>query len=86
MRPVRAPDTSPEATRAQIAVYRRMGAERRAAIALQMSEDARQISAAGIHSRHPEYGADEIRHALNRLILGDELFKAAWPAAPLLPP
>jgi hypothetical protein len=37
-------------------------------------------------ARHPEYSADEIQLAFVRLILGDDLFIAANPSAPLLAP
>jgi hypothetical protein len=51
-----------------------------------MSEDVRALALAGISARHPEYDPDEVVFALWRLILGDDLFRRAWPAAPLLPP
>ncbi len=79
-------DTTAEAHGVQLAAYRAMGAERRSVIAARMSEDARKISEAGIRKRHPEYSESEVRHALNLLILGAELFSAAWPSAPLLAP
>jgi len=79
-------DTSNEAARIQALVYRRMGPERRVRAAAEMSEDARRISAGGIRSRHPQYTDAQVRHALNRLVLGDALFAAAWPKAPLLAP
>jgi len=79
-------DTSPDAARAQILAYRRMGHSRRALMGLRMSDEARRLSEAGIRTRHPSYSDDEVRHALNRLVLGDELFQAAWPGAPLLAP
>jgi|ETNmetMinimDraft_15_1059895.scaffolds.fasta_scaffold17675_2 hypothetical protein len=83
---MRSLDTSPEAARAQILAYRRMGPARRALMGLQMSDDARRLSEAGIRARHPSYSQGEVRHALNRLVLGDDLFQAAWPEAPLLAP
>ena len=55
-------------------------------IAIRMSEDARRITMDGIRSRHPEYTDDEVRHAMLRLTLGDELYAAAWPSRPLLAP
>ena len=79
-------DTSSEAAWVQAQVYRRMGPERRARAAVEMSEEARRISAAGIRARHPHYTDADVRHALNRLVLGDALFTAAWPGAPLLAP
>ena len=49
-----------------------------------MSVAIRHIAADGIRLRHPDYDEMQIRHALNRMILGDSLFKAAWPNAPML--
>jgi len=62
-----------------------MGPERRFATALQMSDDLRRLSAAGIRHRHPEYSEGEIRWALDRMLLGEELFTKAYPQARLLP-
>ena len=82
----RSQDTSPEAHQQQLAAYRRMGPERRLLLALSMSDDGRAVAAAGIKSRHPANGEDEVRDALHRLLLGDTLFRAAWPGRPLLEP
>jgi len=79
-------DTAPEAARVRLTVYRRMGAARRAAVAMQMCDDSRGNAAAGIRARHPEYSDEQVQYALNRLVLGDELFRAAWPSAPALDP
>ena len=77
-------DTTDAAHRAQIEVYRRMSGSRRVEIAAQMSEDARAIAVAGIRRRHPRYTEAELRHALMRLLLGDDLFSRAWPTSPLV--
>lgn len=66
--------------------YRRMTPAARVAAAAEMSEDMRAVAAAGIRARHPGYSDAEVRHALFRLLLGDELFRRAWPHAPCLPP
>jgi len=66
--------------------YRRMTPAQRVEIAAQMSEDVRAIAAAGIRARHPHDSADDVRHALFRLLYGDDLFRRAWPRAPLLAP
>ena len=79
-------DTTAEAWRAQLGVFARMSGERRVELLLEQSEAMREIARAGIRSRHPEYDEAEVRHALHRLLLGDELFRAAWPYAPLLAP
>jgi hypothetical protein len=37
-------------------------------------------------ARHPAYDEYQARMALYRLLVGDELFRRAWPAEPLLAP
>lgn len=63
-----------------------MTGPQRVAIAAQMSADARAIALAGIRARDPEHTDIESRHALLRLLLGDDLFRRAWPSAPLVAP
>lgn len=79
-------DTTAQAHRAQVEVYRRMGPEGRLQRAMTMCDEAREISQEGIRARHPEYGAESVKWALFRLVLGDALFRAAYPGRPLLPP
>lgn len=69
-----------------MAAYRRMSGEQRVAIAANLSEDVREIARAGIRARHPAYDDEQVRYALFRLLLGDELFRRAWPQAPRLDP
>ena len=83
MRPA---DTAPEAHEVQLEIYRRMGPERRFELGVRMSEDIRALAAEGIRARHPEYSEAEVRFALFRMLLGDELFGRAWPDAPRLKP
>jgi hypothetical protein len=79
-------DTTSDAGAVQTEIYRRMSPARRCAIAVQMSAAARAITLAGIRSRHPEYDEHQARLALFRLLVGDELFRRAWPDAPLVEP
>lgn len=79
-------DTDREAQEAQFAVWRRLGPQGRSALAAQMSDDVRTIAREGIRSRHPEYSESDAEFALRRMMLGDELFRAAWPKAPVLDP
>lgn len=79
-------DTSLAAHEVQMECYRRMTPAARVEAAVEMSEVVRAIAAAGILARHPTYSGSEVRHALHRLLLGDDLFRRAWPHAPLLPP
>ncbi len=77
-------DTTAEAHAVQLQILRSRTGAQRLRMAFQLSEDVRAISRAGIRSRHPDYSEQELTWALNRLMLGDELFQQAWPDAPLL--
>lgn len=83
---LRSGDTDAEAHRIQIDVLRRTDPAERLRIAMQMADEARDVTAAGIAARHPEYSPGQVRWALFRLLHGDELYRAAWPGAPELAP
>ncbi len=83
---VSSPDTTPDAAAVQTAIYRRMSPDQRCELAAHMSVSAREITLSGIHSRHPAYNDRDARLALYRLLLGDVLFREAYPGAPLLEP
>lgn len=63
-----------------------MGPEGRLHRAMTLCDEAREVARAGIWARHPEYGDEDVRWALFRLLLGDALFLAAYPGRPLLAP
>ena len=71
-------DTDEAAHRVQVDAWRRMGAERRVALAAELSEATRSVAAAGVRRRHPDYTEAEVRLAVIRLTLGDELFHKAY--------
>ncbi len=79
-------DTTAEAAAVQFAVWRRLGGPGRLELAMRMSDEARDLTRAGIAARHPDYTPDDVEHALRRMLLGDDLFRAAWPKAPVLEP
>ena len=79
-------DTTPDAAAVQTAIYRRMTSDQRTWAAAEMSAMARAITLENIRARHPEYDEHQARMALYRLLVGDELFRRAWPAEPLLAP
>jgi hypothetical protein len=79
-------DTTPDAAAVQTAVYRRMTTDQRTWAAAEMSAMTRAITLENIRARHPEYDAHQARMALYRLLVGDELFRRAWPTEPLLAP
>jgi hypothetical protein len=83
---VRARDTDEKAEQAQLEIYRGMSGSERLSLAMQMSDATRATTMAGIRARHPDYTDDQVRYALFRLLHGDELFRRAWPDAPLLAP
>ena len=79
-------DTTPESHEAQLQAYRRLGATGCARLAGRLSADTRELTRAGIRARHADYTEEEVEFALRRILLGDDLFRRAWPARPLLAP
>jgi hypothetical protein len=82
---VSARDTTPDALRVRTEIYRRMTVDQRVRLAMEMSSTTRAIALDGIRRRHPEYDEHQARMALFRLLVGDELFRRAWPREPMLP-
>lgn len=78
-------DTSADAWEAFVAHHRSLSPAERLGRGLAMIDDVERIAASAVRRRHPEYSEDEVEWALRRNRVGDELFHAAWPAAPLLP-
>lgn len=78
-------DTSPDAHAAHYRWLRGLSYDARLRMAIQLSEDVRELSRCGIRARHPDYTPEQVEWALRRLVLGDDLFCAAWPDAPVLP-
>lgn len=72
-------DTTLEAARVQMAIFRQMEPARRLQLALGMSDSLRQMVASGVRSRHPGYTEKQVAMAVFRLTLGDELFQEAYP-------
>ena len=78
-------DTSLEASRVQYAAWKRMGEGRRSQAAMEMSDAVREIAAAGVRERHPEYSDDQVRLAVILLCLGEDLFRHAYPGVEVRP-
>jgi hypothetical protein len=79
-------DTTPESHAVQLDAYRRLGPTGRARLAASLSADTRQLTRAGIRSRHPDYSDEAVELALRRILYGDELVRRAWPGRPLPAP
>jgi hypothetical protein len=78
-------DTTLEAARIQHGIHRRMPPEQRLRQAFAMSEVARELSAAGVRARHPDYTERQVKLAVIRLMLGKELFRRVYPGEDVVP-
>jgi hypothetical protein len=73
------PDTTLEAAQIQFSILRRIGIEGRARMAIELSDNLREIIESGLRRRHPEYSDKEVRLAAIRLTIGEQLFRQAYP-------
>jgi hypothetical protein len=76
-------DTTPDAAWVQMKIYRRMSVQKRLQLTLGMSRSLGNIAAAGVRLRHPEYTEEQVKYAVIRLRLGEELFRKAFPGVKL---
>lgn len=74
-------DTAPEAARVQWEIFRQMSPSRRLELALRMSDSLRDVVASGVRCRHPGFNEEQVRLAVIRLSLGDQLFRQVYPDA-----
>jgi hypothetical protein len=66
-------DTTAVARRIQTEALRRMGGPARLEAACRMSDDARDVTLAGVRYRHPDWTDEAVHRELLRLMLGAEL-------------
>ena len=67
-------DTSSEAKKVQIEILRKMKPEQRLRVSLELSKLSKKLLEEGIRSRHPEYSEQEMKLAVIKILLGNELF------------
>ena len=67
-------------------LYLRLGGRERLATMFRLNETVRQLSIAGIRSRHPEYDDKQLLQAHARLVLGDALVRVVWPDREVVDP
>lgn len=79
-------DTSPEADRIQVEIFRKMKPEERLKRSFELSAAMKRLNATGVRMRHPEYSDEEVRLAVIRMRLGDELFLKVYPHASHIQP
>jgi hypothetical protein len=78
MRPL---DTNPDALRVQIEIFQRMEPHQRLQAAALLSETCRCLLAEGIRKRHPNYDEKQVKLAVIRCLLPEDLFLRAYPNA-----
>jgi len=78
-------DTTEEAYRVQTEIFRRLGPEGRFRLVFELSDNLRRIVEDGIRSRHPDYTDHMVRMARIRLMIGDRLFREAYPGQEVKP-
>lgn len=76
---MRSRDTSSDVVAVQRAAQRRLGPAGRVELAFEMSEQARAVAIQGALAREPGLSAGEARARLLRRLLGERLYRAAWP-------
>lgn len=81
-----ASDTTTQSQHRHDDLFRAMTCDQRVAMAVEMSETVRQVAREGVRMRHPGYTDEDVRLTSIRLLLGDELFAAAFPGAARLDP
>jgi hypothetical protein len=79
---VRSLDTSPDASRRQTEILRRMSGSDRVEMALRMSEAARELTVTGIRHRHPDWTDEQVHHALLQQLHGPEVANAIRSSRP----
>jgi len=67
------------------AIYRRIPPDRRLDLAFEMSESLRRVQADGVRDRHPTYSEEQVRLAVIRLAIGDDLFAKVYPSVQVDP-
>ena len=78
-------DTTLEAARMQLEIFRRMTPEQRSRLAFELTDSVRRLAAEGVRARHPEDTDDQVRLAEIRLWLGDKLFREVYPGVDVQP-
>jgi len=78
-------ETSAEAARVYYEILRRLGPAGRMRLFAELNATLRAVLAAGVRHRHPEYDEEQVRLAVARLTLGEELFRKAYPGLEVRP-
>ena len=71
-------DTSPEAAKVQLEIYRDMTAERKLELVEDANHTARELALAGLAQRYPDDSLELLHRRLFDLVLGPELAERAY--------
>jgi hypothetical protein len=82
---IQSADTSKEAAAKQLEVLRNMGPAGRLKLTMDLCDNLRNITKAGIRHRHPDYTEQQVTQAYLRLILEPELFQEVFPGCDIKP-
>jgi hypothetical protein len=72
-------DTTLEVARIQFSIFRKIGIEERANMAIELSDGLRATIESGVRQRHPGYNENMVCLAALRIAIGEELFHQAYP-------
>jgi len=72
-------NTTLEVARIQFSIFRKIGIEERANMAIELSDGLRATIQSGVRQRHSEYNDNMVRLAALRLAIGEQLFRQAYP-------
>lgn len=81
MKQLRPSDTAPAVARMQIECFRKMTPQPRLQTAAALRQATRKLLAAGVRHRPPEYSEAQMRLAVIRMTIPEELFLSAYPHA-----
>ena len=76
---IRSADTSKEAQLKQLEVLRSLGPAGRLKLTMDLCDNLRNITKAGIRHRHPKYTEQQVTQAYLKLILDKTLFEKIFP-------
>jgi hypothetical protein len=72
-------DTTYEAEQVQVEIFRQMKPEARLQAGIDLAQTCRKLLGAGVRTRHPEYDENQVKLAVIRLQLREELFLKVYP-------
>ena len=64
-------DTTSDAAAVYIAAYASLSGADRVERSMEMAEEVKQVTLAGIAHRHPEFSADQVHHEWLRILHGE---------------